>query len=144
MIDDPRQAKRLLDRLEASLPLPAIVTPEPAAVIRERSPGADPPRRRTVTKTFCAGDEGGILCGLDLGDRENAKEVFVVSITHLAFDPELPLARKIAAYQEHRIERLPYGSGSTRAEHGRSRRRRPARSPGSGRNPVPKAMTEHY
>jgi hypothetical protein len=144
MIDDPHQAKRLFDRLESSLPLPAIITPELAAVIRERSPGADPPRRCTVTKTFYAGDEGGILCGLDLGAGENAEEVFVVSITHLAFDPELPLARDIAAYQQHRIERLQHTGGARSAEHGRSRRRRPAQSPGSGRNPVPKAMMAHY
>src|SRR3954447_5152527 len=87
MIDDPQQVEQLLKRLESSLPLPAIVTPELAAVIRERSSGTDPPRRCIITKTFYGGDEGGILCGLDLGKGEHAKEVFVVSLTHLDFDP---------------------------------------------------------
>jgi hypothetical protein len=50
------------------------------------------------------GDEGGIVCRLDLGaDMQN--EAFV-SITHLRFDPRLPLARKITAYQKHRVKRL--------------------------------------
>lgn len=29
-----------------------------------------------------------------------------VSITHLRFDPRLPLARKIATYQKHRVKHL--------------------------------------
>jgi len=32
--------------------------------------------------------------------------VFLVSITHLAFDRRLPVAREIAAYQKHRIKRI--------------------------------------
>src|SRR3954451_2448067 len=58
MIDEPQQVVPLLKRLELSLPLPAIVTPELAAVIRERSSGTDPPRRCIITKTFYGGDEG--------------------------------------------------------------------------------------
>ena len=58
----------------------------------------------TVTLLHYMGDEGGILCKLDLGpDMENAA---YVSITHLRFDPRLPLAREINAYQKHRVKRL--------------------------------------
>src|SRR3954470_18229977 len=99
MIDHPQQVEQLLKRLESSLPLPEIVTPELAAVIRERLPGTDPPRRCTITKTFYGGDEGGILCGLDFGKGEPPKEVFVVSLTRLDFDSGSPLAGEIAAYQ---------------------------------------------
>ena len=147
MIDDPQQVEQLLKRLESSLPLPAIVTPELAAVIRERSSGTDPPRRCIITKTFYGGDEGGILCGLDLGKGEHAKEVFVVSLTHLDFDPGSPLAGEIAAYQKHRIARLQHG-GATRSGHGRSRAmtrgRRRAQVSESGPDPVPKTMAAHY
>jgi hypothetical protein len=147
MIDDPQQVEQLLKRLESSLPLPAIVTPELAAVIRERSSGTDPPRRCIITKTFYGGDEGGILCGLDLGKGEHAKEVFVVSLTHLDFDPGSPLAGEIAAYQKHRIARLQHG-GATRSGHGRSRAmtrgRRRAQASESGPDPVPKTMAAHY
>jgi hypothetical protein len=34
------------------------------------------------------------------------KSVTFTSITHLRFDPRLPLAREIAAYQTHRVKRL--------------------------------------
>jgi hypothetical protein len=33
--------------------------------------------------------------------KEDKEEAFLVSITHLAFDHRLPVARKIAAYQKH-------------------------------------------
>jgi hypothetical protein len=51
-----------------------------------------------------AGDDGGIVCRLDFA-RETEKENFA-SITHLRFDPGLPLAREIAAYQKRRVKRL--------------------------------------
>jgi hypothetical protein len=34
------------------------------------------------------------------------KERFFVSITHLAFDRRLPVARKMTTYQKRRIERI--------------------------------------
>jgi len=58
-----------------------------------------------VTKVIYAGDEGGVMCHLAF-DEEDKEEVFLVSITHLAFDRRLPVARKIAAYQKHRIKRI--------------------------------------
>ena len=39
-------------------------------------------------------------------DEDEAEQVFLVSITHLAFDRRLPVAREIAAYQKHRIKRI--------------------------------------
>ena len=50
------------------------------------------------------GDEGGILCKLDLD--LNTKEEAFVSIKPLRFDVRLPLARAIAAYQKHCVKRL--------------------------------------
>jgi hypothetical protein len=105
MIDNPVQVERLVDGLTAALPLAAFVTPELAAIIRAQSPGAEAPRRCNVTWVSYSGDEGGIVCKLDLGPGRDAK-AFFVSITHLAFDRRAPLAREIAAYQKHRIKRL--------------------------------------
>jgi hypothetical protein len=105
MIDNPEQVERLIARLTAALPLAANVTPELAATIRAQSPSFDAPRRCSITWVSYIGDEGGILCKLDLGREESAK-AFFVSITHLAFDPRAPLAREIVAYQKHRIKRL--------------------------------------
>lgn len=44
------------------------------------------------------------MCRLEFG-REIEKAVFA-SITHLRFDPRLPLARDITDYQKHRVKRL--------------------------------------
>jgi len=63
------------------------------------------PHECSVPEVRYLGDEGGIACILDLG-FEDAKEVHVVSITHLRFDRRHPLAREIEVYCKHRIKRL--------------------------------------
>jgi hypothetical protein len=57
-----------------------------------------------ITWIYYMGDEGEIVCKLDHGANAG-KEAFT-SITHLRFDPRLPLAREIAAYQKPRVKRL--------------------------------------
>ncbi len=106
MIDNPDQVERLIAKLTASLPLAATVAPTLAATIRAESRGADLPRRCSVTWVSYSGDEGGIACKLDFDHQEEGAETFFVSITHLMFDPKVPLAREIAAYQKRRIKRL--------------------------------------
>jgi hypothetical protein len=112
MIDNPNQVQRLVAKLRQSLPLSATVTPEVAAVIREQSPAADPLRRYPITRVDYAGDEGGIVCKVELGP-ENGDRALFASITHLQFGHVGPIARQIASYQPHRIKRLRrvgYGS----------------------------------
>ena len=104
MIDNPDQAERLLARLQAALPLPARVTPELAATLQTKNTKTDIPSTCSITWISYAGDEGGIVCRLDF-TREIETAAFA-SITHLRFDPRLPLARDIAAYQKHRVKRL--------------------------------------
>ncbi len=104
MIDDPEATERLLARLKAALPIPARLTPELQASLRERDAGAAVPADCRVTWVTYMGDEGGIVCKLDLGP-DAVKDAFA-SITHLRFDARLPLARDIAAYQKHRVKRL--------------------------------------
>ena len=105
MIDNPDQVDRLIARLRQSLPLFATVTPEVAAIIRERSPAADPQRRYPITRVDYAGDEGGIVCKVELGPEVGDSALFA-SITHLRFGHAEPLARQIAGYQKHRVKRL--------------------------------------
>jgi hypothetical protein len=85
MIDNPELMQRLLTKLQAALPISARVMPEVAAALQAENPISEIPR-------------------LDFA-RESEKEVFA-SITHLRFDPGLPLAREIAAYQKRRVKRL--------------------------------------
>jgi hypothetical protein len=108
VIDNLDQVERLLARLEQSLPLAATVPPSVLASLKERSPGIDVRPRCSITRVHYTGDEGGIICRLGFGS-EDGGEVLLASITHLAFDPRLPLARQIAAYQKHRIKRLRRG-----------------------------------
>jgi hypothetical protein len=105
VIDNQDQTERLLRRLTEVLPLSALPTPALIATLRERSSGAKITLNCKVTKVMYMGDEGGIVCHLTF-DQEEKHEVFVVSITHLAFDRRLPVAREIAAYQKHRIKRI--------------------------------------
>ena len=57
----------------------------------------------TITAVNYAGDEGGIMCRLEIPTNENA---VYASITHLRFDTRLPVVREITAYQNHRVKHL--------------------------------------
>ncbi len=105
MIDNPDQLIRVIARMRAALPLSAMASPELLGIVRKQSPGKDIPHRVRVTRVDYAGDEGGIVCGLDFGGEGDSR-AFFVSITHLIFTHATPLAREIAAYQKHRMKRL--------------------------------------
>lgn len=105
MIDNPDQTAALVARLKAGLPLPARLTAELLKALRQESPALKFKRDCSITETYYAGDEGGILCTLDFG-FDDRKEVAIVSITHLRFDRKTPLSREIAQYQRHRVKKL--------------------------------------
>lgn len=104
MIDNPEQAERLLTRLQAALPVPARMTPELTTALRTPDAATEIPAACSIIAVHYAGDEGGIVCGLDVATATG--EAVYVSITHLRFDPRLPVARDITAYQKHRVKRL--------------------------------------
>jgi hypothetical protein len=91
-------------KLEAAIPIPARLTPELQVSLRGENTASTIPAAAMITLLYYMGDEGGILCKLDLGPR--VKNDAFVSITHLRFDPRLPLAREIAVHQKHRVKRL--------------------------------------
>ena len=102
MIDNPIQMQRLLAQLQAALPLPARATPELAEMLKTQNI-SNATSTATITAVNYAGDEGGIMCRLEIPPNENA---VYASITHLRFDPRLPVAREITAYQKHRVKHL--------------------------------------
>ena len=104
MIDNSAQVDWLLSKLEAALPLTAHIMPELAKVLRGDVKIVHVPVTCGVTEIYYTGDEGGIVCKLDLGPE--AEKLCFVSITHLRFDARCPLARDIAAYQKHRNKRI--------------------------------------
>ncbi len=102
VIDNPIQMQRLLALLQEEIPLPARATPELAAMLKTQNI-ANAASTATITAVNYAGDEGGIMCRLEIPPNENAVHV---SITHLRFDPRVPGAREITAYQKHRVKHL--------------------------------------
>jgi len=105
VIDNPVQVERLIAKLRAALPLSATATPPLVALLKEQTAGIDLSPSCQITGIHYAGDEGGIVCKLAFGNEPEQK-VFFASITHLAFDRRLPLAREIAGYQKHRLKRV--------------------------------------
>ena len=104
MIDNPAQVERLLAKLQAALPVPARATAELMISFQAQASANEINAACTVVSISYAGDEGGIVCQLDFGKQ--ADKAFYTSITHLRFDPRLPLARDIATHQKHRVKRL--------------------------------------
>jgi hypothetical protein len=104
MIDNAEKTEQLLAKLQAALPMPARATPELIATLLAQTSVTELPTDWTVTAVSYSGDEGGIVCRINLHPMPG-NAVFA-SITHLRFDPRLPLAREIAAYQKHRVKRL--------------------------------------
>ena len=103
MIDRPDQVERLMEHLGAALPIPARPTPELQATLQKQN-GITLPGECQVTWVSYAGDEGGIVCRLET--TSGTAEAVITSITHLRFDPRLPVARDIVTYQKHRVKHL--------------------------------------
>ncbi len=104
MIDNPGTVASLMEQLPGHLPLPAFPTKELVRTLRRGGVKASVDRPLSIKRVFYAGDEGGIVC--DVTPNQSAKEVFVVSLTHLRIAPQHPLAAPILAYQLERVRRL--------------------------------------
>jgi hypothetical protein len=105
MIDDQRKTDMLMAVLKQALPIKTNVTPYLARALAEQSPDSAVPAQCNVIGIHYTGDMGGILCHLDIGGADS-KTPFLVSITHLSFNRNVPLAREIEAYQRHRNKKL--------------------------------------
>ena len=103
MIGNPKLTAELLAKMEAGLPLPALITPRLAGILRKQAPPETPIRQNCEVVAVCnSGDEGGITCRLQV---QGSAEVLVTLITHLDFDHRLTLARGISAYKKRRIKK---------------------------------------
>jgi hypothetical protein len=105
MIDDPDKTDRLVDALEASLPIETRLSASLIQTLSKRSPDVAIPTKCNVVSVFYMGEEGGIVCALDIGGP-NTKTPHLVSITHLIFERKVPPFSQIDAYQRHRIKKL--------------------------------------
>lgn len=123
MIDNYAQATVLVERMNASVPIPARPTRQLIDFLRSKGAplGADP--KLEIKKVFYSGDEGGIIC--DVTPQSITREAIVCSLTHLRVHSEHPLADEIRAYQETRTRRLARAGGRagiTTFERGKDKR----------------------
>ncbi len=109
MIDNPGTVGRLMEQMHEHLPIAAFPTKELVRTLRRGGVRASTDRALSITRVIYAGDEGGIVC--DVTPGRGAKEVFIVSLTHLRIAADHPLLAPIVAYQVERVRRL------TAAEH---------------------------
>jgi len=80
-IDDPRQVRFLIEKMEASLPIPVRATPETLKIAETKGERYKPDHQFSIDKIFYTGDEGGIICSLK---NESGKQtILVCSLTHL-------------------------------------------------------------
>ena len=103
MIDNLGTVARLLEQLNEQLPIPAFPTKELVRILRRGGVKASVDRALSITRVFYAGDEGGICCDVT---PSRAKEVFIVSLTHLRIASHHPLFPAVMAYQRERVRRL--------------------------------------
>ena len=103
-IDDPATVARLMDQLQADLPIPAYPTKEVVRTLRGRGTKISADRLLYIQHVFYHGDEGGITC--DVTPSHDAKTAILVSLTHLRLPPDHPLSRDVRAYQRERVKRI--------------------------------------
>jgi len=104
MIDNPGTVVRLLEQMEDQLPISAFPTKDVVRILRRRGVKASVDRAFSIKRVFYAGDEAGNVC--DVTPSRAAKEVLIVSLTHVRIAPLHPLFPAIVAYQRERVRRL--------------------------------------
>ena len=102
MLDIPEKVESLMSRLKSSLPIQTTISSYLVRDLSDKSPGVTIPKRCNIVDVVYAGDQGGILCCLDI----DSKDPYLVSITFLSFNRHHHLTREIEAYQRHRIKKM--------------------------------------
>jgi anaerobic selenocysteine-containing dehydrogenase len=95
MIDNYAQATALVQRMTASVPIPARPTRQLVDLLRSKgvSLGADP--KLEIKEVFYGGDEGGIMCDVTPGGMSKEATTFFEHIANEAFDNgEVPVDAK--------------------------------------------------
>ena len=92
----------LIDEIKNHLPIPAYASRDLSKYLLRNGKDITPDTELMITKVAESGNEGGIVCFLDVTDSES----FVISITLLEVKPDHPLHDKISAYQKQRIRSI--------------------------------------
>src|SRR5215813_12101249 len=100
MLDDPKKTGRLLAELKAAVPFKVQLTPWLAQHLQAQHDDIAHAPEHVVSDLSYAGDEGGIVCHIA---PSGAREMLVVSLTHILVARSLPFAAAVVRYQKHRI-----------------------------------------
>jgi hypothetical protein len=92
----------LIDEMKSHLPIPAYASRDLSNYFLKNGKDITPETELMITKVVESGDDGGIVCLLDVMDHES----FVISITLLKIKPEHALYDKISAYQKQRMRSI--------------------------------------
>ena len=92
----------LIDEMKSHLLIPVYPTKDLSSYLCKNGKDITADTELMITDVCDSGDEGGIVCLLDLMIPES----FVISITLLRAKPDHPLADKISAYQKRRIRSI--------------------------------------
>jgi hypothetical protein len=95
--------------LQAAVPFKAVVSPEALRQLQARETGFIWVARQVVYDVSYLGAMGGIVCHLQPCE---AREVAVISLTHVRVPSSMPLATQVARYQKHRIKKLRRQGGA--------------------------------
>lgn len=104
VIDNHKQVLTLIEKLEADLPVPVVLTDSLLTRLIESNINLPDGFEVKIDRVHYAGDEGGICCSISL--PEDSDKVFLMSITHLRIDFSHPLSKEVEAYKKRRIKKL--------------------------------------
>jgi hypothetical protein len=102
MIDNYAQAKELMRKMQAQLPIPVRPTQALIRLMSQHEMQLTRDQVLTIKSLFYAGDEGGIVCDVTV----SSKTPMVCSITQVEISLDHPLAGEIRAYQRERTRKL--------------------------------------
>lgn len=123
-IDDQKQAKALMKKMEAQLPIPVRATSELIRTMKPHGLKLKRGQELSIKRLFYMGDMGGITCDVT---PPGANSAVLCSLTQVEIDPDHPLVEEIQAYQQARkkgITRSRRRSGSAFIGSHKKRRKR--------------------
>lgn len=104
MLDDRAMVDQLMAEMREHLPIPALPSKQLVRTLREQGVKIKLDRVLFIQGVHYLGDEGGISC--DVIPAASAKEVLVISLTHLRIPADHALAAAVEAYQRLRVRRI--------------------------------------
>ena len=92
----------LTSKLEKEIPIKAFPIRELVQIFREKGTPITLKSHVTIISVFNSGDISGILCTLEIDNKEG----YACSLTHLLFETNFKLNKEVSDYQKKRYKRI--------------------------------------